>query len=89
MMTKKMLGIKNLTDYGDVQGTAAASPSEVFYWNIEVRSLIQRPAGSASGAGYQLAKLDLKIDIFYKCHFLDRNTGLDTTNPGGGTEDEP
>lgn len=71
MMTKKVLGVKDLSDYSGVRGTSSASPSELWYWNVEIKSLM--PAAAATSA-YALTSMGLKIDINYKVQLLDRNT---------------
>lgn len=68
MMTKKMLGVKDLVDEPDVQGTVNNSPDTQFYWNIEIKSLA--PAG-ASTIPFMMP-MGLKIDTYYKVQFLDR-----------------
>lgn len=72
MMTKKMLGMKDLSDYSGVRGSDTASPGDQYYWNIEIKSLI--PAAAASAVAYTLSSMGLKIDLYSKVQLLDRNT---------------
>lgn len=72
MMTKKMLGVKDLSDEDDVKGTDTESPDTQFYWMIEIKSLAALPPSPATPANFQLASLGLKIEMYYKCQFLDR-----------------
>lgn len=87
MMTKKILGYKDLSDVPDVQGlmevtptvVAANSPGTQFYWNIEAKSLVLAPAGSTT-SNYILPSLSLKVDIYYKVQLLNRRSILDSGN---------
>lgn len=85
MMTKKILGYKDLVDVGEVQGvmdTGAlvdpnSSPSEMFYWNIEVKSLVLAPPG-APVPDYAIRGIAVKVDIYYKVQLLNRKTVIDS-----------
>lgn len=71
MMTKKMLGVKDLSDYADVRGTSSSSPVDLWYWNIEIKSLVPAPTTTIASA---IQQMGVRIDISYKAQLLDRNT---------------
>lgn len=72
MMTKKMLGYKDLSDVPAVKGTSTTSPGTQFYWNVEIRSMVPNFAPNASNT-LPLPQLGVRIDIYYKVQLSDRN----------------
>jgi len=94
MMTKKILGYKDLSDVSDVYGVmdpgatvvAGNSPAEQFYWNIEVKSLILSPGGDPVPEAFRLPSMVLKVDMYYKVQLLNRRTIIDS---GNDQEDDP
>lgn len=87
MMTKKILGYKDLSDVSEVRGdmdvatsvNTTAPPAEQFYWNIEVKSLLLTPPANTSPT-YTLSGMALKVDIYYKVQLLNRKAIIDSGN---------
>lgn len=84
MMTKKILGYKDLSDVNEVQGPmyvdttlTLQGPDEQFYWNIEAKSLVLAPTG-APLPEYALRSLAVKVDIYYKAQLLNRRSVVDS-----------
>ncbi len=77
MMTKKMLGYKDLSDVRDVRGITLSgggptAPGDQWYWMIEIKSLIPWD-GVNPVAHFTLGQCNLRAEMFFKCQFLDRN----------------
>ena len=87
MMTKKILGYKDLSDVPEVQGQMSTSanvnggisPDTQFYWNIEAKSLVLRPPASTS-TSFVLSSIAVKVDIYYKVQLLNRRSLPDSGN---------
>lgn len=71
MMTKKILGYKDLSDVDEVRGTVNSSPTDLFYWNICVES--QVPASTASNS-YTLASMYVRVESVFYCQFIGRQS---------------
>lgn len=78
MMTKKMLGVKDLSDYSDVRGTSTTSPVDLWYWNVEIKSLVPAPTTTIASA---IQQMGVRIDISYKVQLMDRNTIPESDEP--------
>lgn len=70
MMTKKILGYKDLSDVDGVRGTGSASPAERFAYVITVKSMM--PGAGATLTNYRLSPLGLRVDMYFKCQLLNR-----------------
>lgn len=87
MMTKKILGYKDLVDIPAVQGVMIPqtnvnpgnSPDQNFYWNIEAKSLVLRPPASTSTT-FVLSSMAVKVDIYYKVQLINRRALVDSGN---------
>nr|QTE03328.1 MAG: hypothetical protein [Anser anser CRESS-DNA-virus sp.] len=80
MMTKKILGIKDLSDDPDVKGANDASPSIRFFYLVYIQSMIPWD-GTGTAANLQLDPIVANVDIFYKAQLLDRKTVYDRVDP--------
>lgn len=80
MMTKKMLGYKNLADekttWSTVTTGSLSSPSAPWYWCIEIKSLIPWD-GTTVTASVTLGKFQLRVQERFKTQFLNRYQLLD------------
>lgn len=79
MMTKKIRGIKDLTDDVDSRGVIPAPTSAAFayYWCIEVKSLIPWD-GVSSVTGYVLSDFAVRVTEIFNVQFLNRIAVEDT-----------
>jgi len=76
MMTKKMLGYKDLADVTEVRCPLAGGQSIVdtlpqWIWGINVTSLLPLPAG-ATPADYTLGDFSVRCESWQKCQLVDR-----------------
>lgn len=79
MMTKKILGYKDLSDVLQVRGSESNSPGQRFQYAIVVRSTI--PGAGASLVNYRLSPLGIRVDMYFKCQLLNRKDVPDSITP--------
>lgn len=77
MMTKKILGYKDLSDVADVRGTATSSPLALFNYFVLIRSMV--PGSGATLTNYRLSPIGFRVDMYFKCQLLDRLNVPDST----------
>lgn len=78
MMTKKILGYKDLSDVETVRGSATASPAETFSYAIICKSTI--PGAGAALTNFRLSPLGIRVDMYFKCQLLNRVDVPDSVN---------
>lgn len=84
IMTKKIAGVKDLSDDDNYKGSATASPNDMFYWQVSIVSLVPWD-GVSPVANYTLDPYIIQARMFYSVQLLDRNTipdsGVDPEEP--------
>lgn len=79
MMTKKILGYKDLSDVDSVRGTLTSSPSEMFSYVCVIKSMV--PGAGATLTNYRLSPIGVRVDMYFKCQLLNRNLVPDSEGP--------
>ena len=71
VMTKKIMGVKDISDDDTYRGSRDGSPADMFYWQVTIESLIPWD-GTSPVANYTLPQYIIQVRMYYKAQLLDR-----------------
>lgn len=88
MMTKKILGVKDLADNTDYWSNVTggyASPISQWYWGIEIKSLVPLTTAAAAAGGvalypFTLGEFQIRLEEIFKTQYLNRVPVIDLEN---------
>lgn len=87
-MTKKIMGVKDITDLIIYRGAKLYSPPDMFYWHVTIASLIPWD-GVVTKSLVTLPALIMQVRMFYKVQLLDRNTVPDSGEDPESEDEDP
>lgn len=88
IMTKKIMGVKDISDDDTYRGSRDESPNDMFYWQVTIESLIPWD-GESNVANYTLPQFIIQARMYYRAQLLDRTPIPDSgPDPAGDDDDD-
>lgn len=87
IMTKKIMGVKDISDDDTYRGSRDESPNDMFYWQVTIESLIPWD-GESPVTNYTLPQYIIQARMYYKAQLLDRTPIPDSGQDNAGEEEE-